>query len=225
MPAQTMTSRMRRWERPSGHAQLEQQLGGEDRASVVCWQKPPGRTGICRRHCRLFTGRCNERWRHSVGQEADQRVAAPPSLKGLVGLLYERSPKKCKEAGGAQNDGMAFLSRPLKTSQAGTIFLSRADMRSRALAWMTSSTTRRRERPSGHAQLEQQLGEEDCAGVVCWQKPPGRTRICRKCCRIFKGRCNKRRRRSIGQEADGRVAAPPSPNGLVRLSCERVLKV
>jgi hypothetical protein len=90
---------------------------------------------------------------------------------------------------------------------------------------MTSSTTRRQERPSGHARLEQQLGEEDCAGIVCWQKPPGCTRIRQRRCRIFKGRCNKGRRRSIGQKADGRVAAPPSPNGLVRLLCERVLKV
>jgi hypothetical protein len=90
---------------------------------------------------------------------------------------------------------------------------------------MTSSTTRRRERPSGHARLEQQLREEDCAGVVCWQKPPGHTRIRRRRCQIFKGRCNERRQCSIGQEADGWVAAPPSPNGLVGLSCERVLKV
>jgi hypothetical protein len=117
---------------------------------------------------------------------------------------------------------MASPSRPLKTSQAGTIFPSRADTRPGAPARTTrSSTTRRWERPSGHAQLEQQLGEEDCAGVVCWQKPPGRTRIRWRCCQIIKGRCNERRWRSIGQEADGRVAAPPSPNGLVGLLYER----
>jgi hypothetical protein len=225
VPAQTMTSRMRRRERPSGHTQLEQQLGEEDRASVVCWQKPPGRTRIRRRHCRIFKGRCDERRRRSIGQEANGRVAAPPSLKGLVGLLYERSPKKCKEAGGAQNNGTTSLLRLSKTSQAGTIFLLRVDTRLGAPARTTSSTTRQWEWPSGHARLEQQLGGEDCAGVVCWQKPPGHTRICQRRCRIFKGRCNKRRRRSIGQEADGRVAAPPSPNGLVGLSCERVLKV
>jgi hypothetical protein len=122
VPARTMTLRTRQRERPSGHAQLEQQLGGEDRAGVVCWQKPPGRTGIRRRHCRFFTGWCNERRQRSVGQEANGRVAVPPSLKGLIKLLYERSPKECKEAGGAQDDGMASLSRPSKTSQAGTIF-------------------------------------------------------------------------------------------------------
>ncbi len=173
----------------------------------------------------VFTGWCNECRRRSVSQKADGWVAAPPSLKGLIGLLYERSPKKCKEAGGAQDNGMASPSRPSKTSQVGMIFPSRADMRLGAPARMTSSTMRQRERPSRHAQLEQQLGEEDCAGVVCWQKPPGHTRIRRSCCRIFKGRCNKRRWRSIGQEAKGRVAAPPSPNGLVELLCERVLKV
>jgi hypothetical protein len=81
VPAWTMTSKTRRQERPSGHAQLEQQLGGEDRAGVVCWQKPPGRTGICRRHCRFFTGQCNERRRCSIGQEADGRVAALPASK------------------------------------------------------------------------------------------------------------------------------------------------
>ena len=37
----------------------------------------------------------------------------------------------------------------------------------------TSLTMRQQEQPSGHARLEQQLGEEDCAGVVCWQKSPG----------------------------------------------------
>jgi hypothetical protein len=225
VPAQMMTSRTRRRERPSGHAQLEQQLGGEDHAGVVCWQKPPGCTGIPWRHCWFFTGQCNKRRRCSVGQEADRRVAVPPSLKGFVRLLYERSPKKCKEAGGAQNDGMAFPSRPSKTSQARTIFSLHADTRSGAPARTTSLTTRWQERPSGHAQLEQQLGEEDCAGVVCWQKPPGHTRIHQRCCRIFKGWCNKRWRRSIGQKANRQVAAPPSPNGLVGLSCERVLKV
>ncbi len=225
MPTRTMTSRTRRRERPSGHARLEQQLGGEDHAGVVCWQKSPGHTRICRRHCQFFTGRCNERRRRSIGQEADRRVTASPSLKGLVGLLYERSPKKCKEARGAQNNGMASPLRPLKTSQAGMIFLLCAETRSGAPARTTSSTTRRRERPSGLTRLEQQRGEEDYAGVVCWQKPPGRTRIRRRRCWIFKGRCNERRRRSIGQVADGWVAAPPSPNGLIGLSCERVLKV
>jgi hypothetical protein len=78
----------------------------------------------------VFTGRCNECRRRSVGQEANGRVAVPPSLKGLVGLLYERSPKKCKEAGGAQNDGTAFPLRPSKRSQAGTIFSLRADTKS-----------------------------------------------------------------------------------------------
>jgi hypothetical protein len=225
VPARTMTLRMRQQERPSRHAQLEQQLGGEDRAGVVCWQKPPGCTGICWRHCRFFMGQCNERWQCSIGQEANGRVAALPSLKGLVGLLYGRSSKQCKESGGAQDNGMVSLSRPSKMSQADTIFPPRADMRLGAPARMTSSTTRRQEQPSGHAQLEQQLGEEECAGVVCWKKPPGCTRICRRRCRIFKGRCNERRRRSIGQEADGRIAAPPRPNGLVGLLCERVLKV
>jgi hypothetical protein len=123
VPPRTMTSTTRRQEQPSGHTRLEQQLGGEDCAGVVCWQKPPGCTGRRQRHCRFFTGQCNERWRCSVGQEANGQVAVPPSLKGLVGLLYERSPKKCKEAGGAQDNGMASPSRPLtKTSQAGTIF-------------------------------------------------------------------------------------------------------
>jgi hypothetical protein len=41
----------------------------------------------------------------------------------------------------------------------------------------------------------------------------------------FKGQCNECRRRSIGQEANGQVAGPPSPNGLIGLLCERVLKV
>jgi hypothetical protein len=107
VPARTMTLRTRQQGRPSGHARLEQQLGGEDRAGVVCWQKPLGRTGIRQRHCRFFTRRCNKHRRRSVGQEADRRIAAPPCLKGLIGLSYERSSKKCKEAGGAQNDGMA----------------------------------------------------------------------------------------------------------------------
>jgi hypothetical protein len=56
VPARTMTLRTRWRERPSGHARLEQQLGGEDRAGVVSWQKPPGHTGIRRRHCRFLTG-------------------------------------------------------------------------------------------------------------------------------------------------------------------------
>jgi hypothetical protein len=122
VPARTMTSRTRRQEQPSGYAQLEQQLGGEDRAGVVCWQKPPGRTGIRRRHCRFFTGRCNEPRQRSFGQEADGRVAAPTSLKGLVKLLYERSPKKCKEAGGAQNNGMASPLRPSTKTSSGDNF-------------------------------------------------------------------------------------------------------
>jgi hypothetical protein len=129
VPARMMTSMTRQCERPSGHARLEQQLGGEDRASVVCWQKLPGRTGIRQRHCQFFTGWCNKRRWCSVGQEADGQVAVPPSLNGLVGLSYERSPKKCKEAGGAQDNGMASPLRPLKTSQARTIFLLRADTR------------------------------------------------------------------------------------------------
>ncbi len=123
-----------------------------------------------------------------------------------------QGPPRCPPRAGA-----ASPSRPTtKMYQAGTISPSRAEMRSRAPAQTTSLTTRRRERPSGHARLEQQLGEEDCAGVVCWQKPPGRTRIRRRCCRFFTGWCNKRRRLSVSQEADGRVAAPPSLNGLVR---------
>ena len=99
----------------------------------------------------FYTGWCNKRWRRSVGQEADGRVAAPPSLKGLVGLLYERSLKKCEEARGAQDNGMASPSRPSKTSQAGTIFPLRADTRLGAPARTTSSTTRWQEWPSGHA--------------------------------------------------------------------------
>jgi hypothetical protein len=109
VPARTMTLRTSWQERPSGHARLEQQLGEEDRAGVVSWQKPPGHTGIRRRHCLFFTGRCNKRRQRSVGQEADGQVAAPPSLKGLVRLLYERSPKSVKRPEGLRT--MAWLLR------------------------------------------------------------------------------------------------------------------
>ncbi len=111
-----------------------------------------------------------------------------------------------------------------ESSQARTIFPSRAETRSGLLARMTTLTTRRRERPSEHTQMEQQRGEEDCAGVVCCQKPPGCTGIRRSCCRFFTGWCNKRQQRNVGQEANGWVAAPPSLNGLVRLVYERTQK-
>ncbi len=92
-------STTRRQEQPSGHARLEQRLGKEG-AGVVCWQKPPGHTGKHWRRCRFFTARCNKRWRRSIGQEADGRVAVPPSFNGLVGLLYERSPTSVKRPKG-----------------------------------------------------------------------------------------------------------------------------
>jgi hypothetical protein len=72
----------------------------EDCTIVVCWQKPPGCTRICQRRCRFFTGRCNERQRSSDTQEANGWVAAPPSLNGLVRLLYERNPKCVKRPEG-----------------------------------------------------------------------------------------------------------------------------
>jgi hypothetical protein len=42
---------------------------------------------------------------------------------------------------------------------------------------------------------------------------------------VFYRAGNERRWRIVSQEADERVAAPPSLNGLVGLSCERVLIV
>jgi hypothetical protein len=112
-----------------------------------------------------------------------------------------------------------------ESSQARTIFPSRAETRLGVLARMTTLTTRRRERPSEHTRMEQQLGEEDCAAVVCCQKPPGCTGIRWSRCRFFTGWCNEHQQRNVGQEANGRVAAPPSLNGLVRFLYEKTQKV
>jgi hypothetical protein len=100
VPARTMTSRTRRRERPSGHAQLEQQLGGEDRAGIVCWQKPPGCTGICRRHCRFFTGRCNERRRCSLARRLTGRSQLHPASKALSDSCMRRVQKSVKRLEG-----------------------------------------------------------------------------------------------------------------------------
>ncbi len=74
-----------------------------------------------------------------------------------------------------------------KTSQAGTIYPLRVETRLGATAWTTRSTMKWQKWPSGHAGLEQRLGEADCASVVCWQKSPGCTGIHRRHCRFLPG--------------------------------------
>jgi hypothetical protein len=145
------TSTTRRREQPSGHAQMEQQLGEEDCAGIVCCQKPPGRTGIRRRRCRFFTGRCNKRQRHSVTQEADGRFAAPPSLNSLVRRLYERNPKCVKRPEGPRMMAQLLHQDRCRTVSSRDNFSIACRDEVGSAGTDTGSTTRQQDLPSGHA--------------------------------------------------------------------------
>jgi hypothetical protein len=102
--ARTTSLTMRRRERPSGHARLEQQQGEEDCAGVVCWQKPQGHTGISRRRCRFLPGGAWTTGGSALARRPTGRSQRHPASMALSDELYREESNKCKEAGGAQDN-------------------------------------------------------------------------------------------------------------------------
>jgi hypothetical protein len=103
-PARTTSSTTRRRERPSGHTRLEQWLGEEDCAGVVCCQKPPGHTRIRRRHCRFLLGGTTSAGGSASARRPTRGLQCHPASMALSDKLYREESNRCKENGGAQDD-------------------------------------------------------------------------------------------------------------------------
>jgi hypothetical protein len=155
----------------------------------------------------------------------DDGKAAPPSLNGLIRLLYERNLKSVKRL-----EGPRMMAHLLHQDRQQRHLMQRQFFhRMRRQGWKhrdgcglddKAAGLTLRTHPTGAA-----AGVTSCAGVVYWQKPPGCTGICRRRGWFSTRQCNECWHCSVGPKSDGWVAAPPSLNVLVRLSCERILIV
>jgi hypothetical protein len=99
----------------------------------------------------FFTGWCNKRQWCSVTQEADRRVAVPPSLNGLVRRLYARNPKYVKRPEGPRMMAQLLHQDRCQTVSSRDDFFVACRDEVGSAGTDVGSTTRRRDLPSGHA--------------------------------------------------------------------------